>query len=385
MRSLRGDSKLDPQMKSAKRIRRPTKGRIVAKHLADDLDVSVSTISRAFTEGAVISPKTRAKVLERAKAVGYQPNPYAQSLITRRSNIVGIIVSHFENPFYSEAVTGLCEALRLAGLSTMFFSVPAGETSDEILPQVLAYHPEIVVVMTTTISSRAMDKAAKSGTNLIFFNRYIPHTPSFCVTCDNDGGGRAIANHLLDNGHSRMAYIAGVPNATTTIDRWKGFSESCAARGITEVLREEGHIFSYETGYQATLRLMKAPKPPDAIFGASDILAIGALDALRTELGLRVPEDVSVAGFDNISMADWPSHSLTTYHHPIAEMVTETVSLIGRIFAEPDIEPEFVTIPGRMVIRNSTRRQACKPARGRRQGPGRRPGRRPAAGQAVGA
>lgn len=346
-------------MKTPKKGRRPARERIVAKHLADDLDVSVSTISRAFTEGAVISPQTRAMVLERAKAVGYQPNPYAQSLITRKSNIVGIVVSHFENPFYTEALTGLCEALRRANLSTMFFSVPAGETPDQILPQVMVYHPEFVIVMATTISSRAVEEAAKSGTNLIFFNRYVPDATSFSVTCDNVHGGYSIADHLIDNGHSRMAYIAGVQNASTTIDRWRGFSECCAARGVTDIRREEADIFSYEGGFKAALSLMKGPSPPDAIFGASDILAIGAIDALRTELGLRVPEDVSVAGFDNISMAGWPSYSLTTYHHPIDKMVAKTLDLIGNIAADPETEPEAARIRGWMIVRNSTRDRAA--------------------------
>jgi len=350
--------KPESEMKQAKK-------RILAKQLANELNVSISTVSRAFSRDSAISPKTRTMVLERAKAVGYQPNPFAQSLITRKSNIVAIIVSHFENPFYTEALTGLCESLQQVGLTTMFFSVPRDQTPDEILPQAIVYQPEFVIVMATTISSRVVEEAAKYGTNLIFFNRYVPGTLSFAVTCDNADGGRAIADHLIDNGHKRMAYIAGVKNASTNIDRWKGFSERCAARGFSDVCREEGQIFSYEAGYKAALNLMKQRHRPDGIFCASDIIAYGALDALRGELGLGVPDDVSVAGFDNISMSAWPSHSLTTYHHPIKEMVAKTLHLIERISADPDTAVEAASIKGQIVIRHSTRKIAQQEATGR--------------------
>jgi len=295
-------------------------------------------------------------VLERASALGYQPNPFAQSLVTRKSKIVGIIVSDIQNnPFYPEALTGLCETLWQAGLNAMLFSVPAGHTPDELLPQALAYEPEFVVVMAATMSSRAVEEAARIGTNLIFFNRYVPDTPSFSVTCDNALGGRTIAEHLIDSGHRRLAYIAGTLNASTTMDRWKGFSQRCKARGITDVYRADGHAFSYEAGYSAALDLMKRSPRPDAIFGGNDIIALGAMEGLRSELGLSVPDDVSVAGFDNIAMAGWPSHSLTTYHHPIDAMIAKTLELIEKIGGNPEAEPEAVRIEGRLVVRGSTR------------------------------
>ncbi len=341
-------------MKSGKK-QKPSRKRIVAKQLADDLDVSISTISRAFKRDSVISAKTRSMVLEYADAVGYRPNPFAQSLITRKSKIVGIVVSDIENPFYPEALTGLCEALRQAGLNAMLFSVPFGQTPDEILPQAMVYHPEFVIVMATTISSRAVEEAARYGTNLIFFNRYVPGTASFSITCDNVLGGREIADHLIDNGHRRMAYIAGSPDASTTMDRWRGYSQQCAAKGFSDVRRAEANAFSYDAGFEAALTLMEESPGPDAIFCANDMLALGALDALRGRLGLEIPDDVSIAGFDNISLTAWPSHSLTTYHQPIEEMIARTLSLIDRIGADPEVDTEAVRIEGRIVIRESTR------------------------------
>jgi DNA-binding LacI/PurR family transcriptional regulator len=329
--------------------------RVIAKRLADDLDVSISTISRAFNPHARISPKTRARVLEHARSVGYQPNPYAQSLTTRQNTIVGIIVSDIVNPFYPEVLARLCEALRQAGLNVMLFQVPDDQTPDEVLPQALVYQPEFVIVMSATISFQATVMAADNGTNLIFVNRYVPDSPTFSVTCDNVQGGRAIADHFVETDHRHLAYIAGPPDATTTRDRWKGFSERCGALGIGEVRNESAGVFSYEAGYRAALRLLDITPHPDAIFCANDVLALGALEAIRSELGLAVPDDVSLAGFDDISMSSWPSHSLTTYRQPVRRMIAKTIELIKKIGDDPEYEPVSIRIEGRLIIRDSTR------------------------------
>lgn len=263
---------------------------IVAKRLADDLGVSVSTISRAFNRDAVIAAGTRSRILEYAASIGYRPNPYAQSLITRKNNIVGVIVSDIVNPFYPEVLTGLCEALRQAGLDVMLFTVPGDRAPDEILPKALVYRPEFVIVLAATISFQAATEAAKIGTKLIFFNRYVPGMATFSVTCDNFRGGREVADHLIRTGHRRMAYLAGPPDATTTIDRWEGFRQRCAESGIEDVGRLTANTFSYEAGFQTARQLYAQRPSPDAIFCANDTLAMGVLDALRGDLGDDRPD-----------------------------------------------------------------------------------------------
>ncbi len=343
---------IDP--KPAGKPDRPGK-RINAKRLAEDLDVSISTISRAFNKEAVVAPETRSKILDYADRLGYRPNPYAQSLITQKSRIVGIIVSHLENPFYPEALRGLSEALHAAGWHVMLFTVPFGETPDDILPLAISYQPEFVIVMAVTVSSRAQEVAERAGTRLIYFNRRDPDSSTFYVVCDNAHGGSMIADHFIDTGCRRVAYIAGFRNASTTLDRWRGFRDTCIARGISDVWREEGYSFSYEAGYRAAMRLMKRHPPPDAIFCASDIIALGCIEALRTEFGRRIPDDVSVAGLDNIEMAAWPSHSLTTYSQPLDRMIEATVKLIGEISAGAESERVAWQIRGDIIVRNSTR------------------------------
>ncbi|MDE0256698.1 MAG: LacI family DNA-binding transcriptional regulator [Rhodospirillaceae bacterium] len=338
--------------------------RINAKRLAEDLDVSISTISRAFNKEAVIAPETRSKILNYADQLGYRPNPFAQSLITQKSRIVGIIVSHLENPFYPEALRGLSEALREAGWHLMLFTVPSGETPDDILPLAISYQPEFVIVMAVTISSQSQEVAERAGTKLIYFNRRDPDSSTFYVVCDNAHGGGMIADHFIDTGCRRLAYIAGFQNASTTLDRWRGFRDRCIARGFPDVWREEGYSFSYEAGYHAAIRLMNRSPRPDAVFCASDIIALGCIEAVRIEFGLRVPEDVSVAGLDNIEMAAWPSHSLTTYSQPLAKMIGATVKLIEEISIGAESETVAWQIKGDIIVRKSTR----PPTGGKRSG-----------------
>lgn len=339
-----------------------TPSRTIARHLAEELGVSISTISRAFTPDSNVAPETRDRILAHAKTLGYQPNPFARSLITQKTRIVSIFISDIFNPFFPEVLATLTEALQLQGLSVMLFHVPSGKTPDEVLPQALRYQPEYVIVMTATVSFQNAIAAAQAGTHLIFFNRYVPGSDTFSVTCDNARGGREVAEFLVRTGHRRMAYIAGTPGATTSIDRGRGFVEQCESEGLAVTVDSNAQVFSYEDGYAAAIRLLGSDPYLDAIFCANDLVAFGAIDALRHELGVDVPRDISVVGFDDVAMAAWPSHALTTYRHPMRRMASTTVELIKEIDEDASLAPVARQIPGELVLRKTHRDRRAGPA-----------------------
>lgn len=328
---------------------------VSARELARDLGVSVSTVSRAFSPDSTVAPETRLRVLARAKEVGYRPNPFARTLITNRTRLASIFISDIFNPFFSEALISLTEALQEYGLRVMLFYVPSGKSPEDVLHEALLYQPEYVIVMTATTSFQKELAALEPKAHLIFFNRYVPGANAFSVTCDNRRGGAALAKLLIETGHRRLAYIAGTPDATTSIDRGRGFVQTCAAAGISVVQDAEAKIFSYEDGRAAAKRLMERHPDIDGIFGANDLVAFGALHALRYELGLDVPGDVSVVGFDDVAMARWPPHHLTTYRHPVLDMTAATLELIRQIDDHPDFAPEARRIPGALVLRQTHR------------------------------
>ena len=163
-----------------------------------------------------------------------------------------------------------------------------------------------------------------------------------------------MADLLLDRGHQRIAYIAGGLNSSTNIDREKGFTEQLQARGVQNLLREQAS-YTYQSGNDAAKRLLQQKLPPDAIFCANDIMALGALDAARFEMGINVPDELSVIGFDDIPAASWPTYSLTTIRQRVNLMIDTTVELLIERLASPQVEPVLKLIPGILVERGSVR------------------------------
>jgi DNA-binding LacI/PurR family transcriptional regulator len=338
-------------MKRRSNVEKP---RVTLRDLAKELDVSVATVSRAFHKDAVIASETRRDVLKRAAELGYRPNPLARSLITKRTHIAGVVAADITNPFYPEVLNSLTEGLQSVDLSVMLVSASPSRTSDEALQLLLRYQPDVAIMLAATLPSAAAQACREAGTPVIFFNRYASDGVSWAITCDNVRGGRDIADHLIERGHKRLAYVAGRPDASTTVDRWKGFHGRCVRRGVAPPTREEAGAFSYEAGYAAASRLLARHPRPDAVFGANDIVALGVIDAARREFGLRIPEDLSVVGFDDIAMAAWPPYSLTTLRQPTSAMIECTVDLVRKLARRPSLEPNVMRIPGELVVRSTT-------------------------------
>jgi len=341
-------------MSGGERVR-VRKARVTVKDLARDLSLSTSTVSRAFYTDAVIAPSTRKVVLKRASEIGYAPNPLARSLITKRTRIAGVVVSDITNPFYPEVLTRLTERLREIDLNVMLTAAGSTSSLDDAVRLLLSYQPDVIVVLAATLSSETAEACGEAGTPVVFFNRRPQSSDAFGVTCDNIGGGRLVADHLIKLGHRRLAFVAGLPEASTNVDRWHGYRRRCLDLGLKEPVRVEAGAFSYGQGYEAAFRLLAGRSRPDAVFCANDILAIGFMDAARREFGLDIPGDLSVVGFDDIAMACWPSHSLTTVRQPVGKMIDVTVELIGKLFGSAQLKPRIERLPGELVERASTR------------------------------
>jgi DNA-binding LacI/PurR family transcriptional regulator len=332
------------------------KARVTVKDLARDLSLSTSTISRAFYDDAVIAPSTRKAVLTRAAEIGYAPNPLARSLITKRTRIAGVVTSDITNPFYPEVLTRLTEKLREIDLNVMLSAAGSSDSLDDAVKLLLSYQPDVVIVLAATLSSEAAEACGQVGTPVLFFNRRPFNVDAFGVTCDNVGGGLLVADHLIKLGHRRLAFVAGRPDASTNVDRWEGFRRGCVDHGLEEPVRVEAGAFAYERGYEAASRLLGSGSVrPDGVFCANDILAIGFMDAARREFGLDIPGDLSVVGFDDIAMARWPSHALTTVRQPVGKMIDVTMQLIEMLFDSAQLKPRIERIPGELVERASTR------------------------------
>lgn len=324
-------------------------GAVTARDLARHLGVSQSMVSRAFSPGASVAPAMRACILRAAEELGYRPNVIASALSRRRSSLVGIVMAELTNPFYPAVLEQLNAALREAGFQSLLITIPPGGSADDALPMLRQYHVDAVVLTSASLSSASASHWLGDGRAAVLFNRTaIGPTRLDSVACDNVGGGRMAAEALLAHGCRNPAFVAGRADTSTSHDRERGFRAALAGHGLTP-LRIEAGDFSYEAGHRAARALGGA----DGVFFANDILALGGLDALRHEMGRRVPDEVAVIGFDDIPMGAWPAYRLTTLRQPVPEMIDRTIGLLRARLGGDDAPPRAERLPASLLRRGS--------------------------------
>lgn len=330
-------------------------GKVTSLEVAEKAGVSRSAVSRVFTPGASVSKDTAEKVRKAATALGYRPNVLARSLITGRSRIIGLVVAYLENQFYPEAIERLSKALQAEGYHVLVFMASNDHAATQsVIDELLDYQVDAIIAASVGLSNDLTKRCEGLGIPIVLFNRHQYDDRLTSVTSDNVAGGRKLAEFLIAGGHARIAHIAGWEGASTQIDRERGFTQGLEAAGLTLHARGVGN-FDFETA-QAAARAMFAPKDrPDAVFVANDHMAFAVIDVLRYELGLRVPEDVSVVGYDDVTLAHWPSYDLTTVRQPANAMVAATVDALMARLNEEDGTPRRIMLDGPLMIRGSAR------------------------------
>lgn len=318
-------------------------------------NVSQAAVSRTFTPGASVSEETRAKVMAAADQLGYRPNVIARSLIRKSTNIIGLVVMRFTNPFYSRMIRDFTRSLQEQGYWTLLLNIAQSQEVEETLPMALQYQVDGLIITSATLSSKLAQECARSGTPVVMFNRYASDTHTHVVRCDNVEGGRIVADALLDSGHKRLAYIAGEEAASTNRERETGFVKRLQERGHSLSFRESAGDYDYDNGYEAAQRLLQRDDPPDAIFCANDLIAMGTLDLARHKLGIKIPDELSIIGFDDIPSAAWPSYELTTVKQPVKSLVDNTLQILMNAINTPDAEASEVVISPSLIWRNSSR------------------------------
>jgi len=326
---------------------------VTAHDVAREAGVSQSAVSRAFTAGASVAVDTRARIMEAAERLGYRPNLLARSLISGRSNIVGVGVGDLANPFFVQTLELLARTLDEAGLRLLLFPAEGGAKGEPSINEILHYRLDALVLLSVSLSSGLADECRKAHVPVVLYNRTTQDHAASSVIGDNEVGARAIAAHLLAGGHRRMAFIAGNDGSSTNAQREQAFFAYCAEQGAATPMREQGH-FSIEAATAVTRRLLAQKDRPDAIFCANDMMAIAAINVARHEYGLDVGREISIVGYDDVPMAAWPAFSLTSYSQPAQRMVDETLRLIGILRDAPDAH-EDVVIDGGLVMRGSSR------------------------------
>lgn len=327
---------------------------VTAHDIAKHLGISQSTVSRVFTPGASVSEDTKKRVLEAAEQLGYRPNMLARSLITRKTNMIGLVMGDIDNPFYPEVLSNLSGELKKRGYNVLLLNSENDRIHGEELSLFLAYNIEGLVVTDVLLSSSVVDHLAELNIPIVLFNRYNQSLHCHTVCCDNVDGGYRIGEYLISRGHRRLAFIAGNPNTSTSQDREKGFRDALMKYGYN-LITETGY-FTYEGAFEAASRLLTSVEPPDAIFCANDIMALGAIDAAK-KLGVRIPDGVSIIGFDDIKPSSWEGYALTTWKQPLERMIQATIDLLLGSIEEKGQMNQGISkwIKGELVERNTVK------------------------------
>ncbi|MFN4128432.1 MAG: LacI family DNA-binding transcriptional regulator [Paracoccaceae bacterium] len=328
-------------------------GSVTADDVAEAAGVSRWTVARAFKKDASISRQARERVLAAAEALGYAPDLLASSLASDRSNLVAIITNDFSNPHKLVLLERLTRLLSGAGWATLLIHMSDSDDASAALLAASQRRVDAAVVIGTRFDDRILDTAlgARRVKKLVVFARYSQNPNTLTIACDDVLAMRQIADHLLKRGYKRPVFLAGPDTQSAKLHRKSTFTEYWQHRTGTPVPAIHAESYDFSPAIDAVVSRLSGVSiqdRPDVLVCENDILAIGAMDAIRFRLGLRVPQDVAVTGFDDIPLAASPAYALTTFHQPITRMTEKLIEVLNGTLTHD------VHLPGRFVPRTSS-------------------------------
>jgi LacI family repressor for deo operon, udp, cdd, tsx, nupC, and nupG len=326
--------------------------------VAAELGVSIATVSRALTRPELLSEETRIRVLDGVERLGYQPNLLARDLRLRESKVAFVVVPSL-SPFFLEVFRGVEKAARKTGYSVLMGHTDRDPAREQVFfDQVAARRADGIILVTSSRASAIVNRKQRLPP-IVAALEQIDGRPLPTVRVDHTAAGMAATQFLLDLGHKRVAHISGPMISPMAVHRLEGYQQAMGKR-LDAGLCIEGD-FTIRSGELAMGLLLGRQDPPTAVFAANDEMAIGAVRAVK-QAGLRVPEDVSIIGFDDQRIAGLYDPPLTTVHVPTAEIGYRAMLLLERVLSHSAADRDIV-LPTKITIRATT-----APFKGRRDG-----------------
>ena len=326
------------------------RGFVTAEEVAKRAGVSRSAVSRTFTPGASVSQAVRRKVLKAARELGYRVNRLAQGLNNDRSNLIGVVGTNLSAPFISKQLDLLSIGLLRRGLQCLLLN--AADARKDIAPLIellFEFRAQAIVVLSGEPPSSIVDECIANGVRLILVNQRLDRTDTNMVLSDDSHGADLAALRLIAARCQKVAVVSSASQTPAQVRRATAFTQRMQTAGVEVVAWSDGPT-GYESGYQAGCDLLR-DKKIDGAFCVTDLLALGFLDAARIEMHRRVPEDVSVIGFDDIPQAGWKSYELTTIVQSLSTLTDNVLTAL-----ETD-EPatRLQVVPVSMIERKTVR------------------------------
>ena len=337
------------------------------REVAEEAGVSVTTVSHVINNSRPVNPETRTRVERAMKVLGYQPNVLARSLRRGKTHTIGVILPDNANPYFAEVVRGIEDTSFSLGYSVMLCNSDNDLDKERLYTNVLIEKQVAgIIFVAAGLSEENIHNLQRRGVPSVLVDRQVSGVEIDSVFADNQSGGFLAANHLLSMGHTSIACISGPRGVRSSSERIAGFRQALEAAGIEP--NPMGVIvgdFQYQSGYAAAKKLLHAADRPSAIFACNDLMAIGAYRCAH-ENQLRIPQDLSIIGFDDIPLSEFTNPQLTTIHQSKVKMGAQAAELLlGRI-TNGSLSTRQVIVPVRLVVRASTARisqvlEAAKP------------------------
>jgi LacI family transcriptional regulator len=318
--------------------------------------VSLATVSRVMNNSGKVSPKTRQKVEDAMNELGYSPNSIAQSLASRRSNSIGVLVPELHGPFFGVILSAIEAELRAAGKHVI---ITAGHSDEAVERENIEFlytrRCDALILYVYGVPDDYLIELSKGSVPIVFLNRFIPDTASQCISLDNEQGGYIATKSLLDLGHRELAYISGPLWKRDSMKRLAGHKRALAEFGLepNERLMFEGN-YEEASGRLGMQHLLASGLPFSAVICGNDEMAAGVMGAAR-ERGYAIPDDFSVIGFDNVFFSRLLYPTLSTIDCPIRKMGKMAArSVLKNTYGQKEQEIQYRFEPS-LVLRESVR------------------------------
>ncbi len=334
---------------------------VTIKDIATQLNVSHSTVSRALNDSPLLSQATKKRVRQAAAELGYLHSAAARSLKTNRSQVLGVILSHIDDPFFGEILQGIEEIGQESAYSLFIAASQNDRLRERQIVQVMREHRVDGVIICSALFSPEQSRQFSSyGIPIVVVNNQAAEDYRYSIYHDDIDGSRQVTRHLIDLGHRRIAYLGNATAGRTNIDRLSGYQQELAAQGLPVRSGYTCDVPDWrpENGLQGANYFLQLAERPTAIVCYNDLLATGVLKGLE-QAGVEVPGEISVTGFDNITFSAYTRPALTTFEQPKRFIGAEAARLVIKLIdtqkeAGASSEQVVRTLKGKLLVRQST-------------------------------
>jgi len=326
------------------------------KEVADYAGVSVATVSRVINKTGYVSLDLQERVVEAMKTLHYRPSALARGLRRQETQTVGVLIPQLDQPFFSALAYAIEQTLFASDYRALICSAEESQSKEvAYVEMLLRQRVDGVILVPTSHSTDSVQRLLEQNVPMVLVDRDIPELNINRVLSDNQQGGYEGATHLIELGHERIGVIHTPLSSEAMAQRVRGVREALAESGIAH----DGKLFivganhQFEAGYTAAMELLRQNPRPTAIFALTDVMAMGAMRA-AAELGLSLPDDLSVMGFDGTPLSEYSIPALTTVAQPTYQMGETAATLMLRQMQEEDASVESVMLETTLIVRHST-------------------------------